>query len=66
MSLSIGIAASLFTAVFFTRLLFDLIYMGRRKRRGDLSHMIELFHNPNYDFIGRRRWAYLVSVALHR
>ena len=30
-SLMIGIAASLFTAVFFTRLVFDLIYMGSRK-----------------------------------
>jgi preprotein translocase subunit SecD len=30
-SLFIGLAASLFTAVFFTRLLFDLIYLGRRK-----------------------------------
>jgi preprotein translocase subunit SecF len=25
--------------------------------------MIEMFHNPNYDFIGKRRWAYLVSLA---
>jgi preprotein translocase subunit SecF len=24
--------------------------------------MIELFRNPNYDFIGRRRWAYLASA----
>ncbi len=30
-SLFVGLLASLFTAVFFTRLLFDLIYMGRRK-----------------------------------
>ena len=30
-SLMIGIAASLFTAVFFTRLLFDLIYTTSRK-----------------------------------
>jgi preprotein translocase subunit SecD len=30
-SLFIGILASLFTAVFFTRLVFDLIYMGRRR-----------------------------------
>jgi preprotein translocase subunit SecD len=30
-SLAIGIAASLFTAVFFTRLVFDLIYKGRRR-----------------------------------
>jgi len=31
-TLMIGIAVSLFTAVFFTRLLFDLIYMGPHKR----------------------------------
>ena len=23
---------------------------------------LEIFHNPNYDFIGKRRWAYLVSI----
>lgn len=32
-SLAIGIAASLFTAVFFTRLLFDLLYTGPRRLR---------------------------------
>jgi len=26
--------------------------------------MIELFRNPNYDFIGKRKWAYIVSIAL--
>ncbi len=30
-SLAIGILASLFTAVFFTRLIFDLVYMGSRR-----------------------------------
>jgi preprotein translocase subunit SecD len=30
-TLMIGIVASLFTAVFFTRVLFDLLYMGRRR-----------------------------------
>jgi preprotein translocase subunit SecD len=30
-SLMIGILASLFTAVFFTRLIFDLVYMGQRR-----------------------------------
>jgi len=30
-SLFIGLGASLFTAYFFTRLLFDIVYMGRRK-----------------------------------
>jgi preprotein translocase subunit SecF len=24
--------------------------------------MIELFHSPSYDFIGKRRWAYIASV----
>jgi preprotein translocase subunit SecD len=32
-SLFVGLAASLFTAVFFTRLLFDVIYVGRRHVR---------------------------------
>jgi len=26
--------------------------------------MIELFHDPNYNFIGRRRWAYSISLAI--
>ena len=26
--------------------------------------MIELFHNPNYNFIGRRKWAYIISAAI--
>jgi preprotein translocase subunit SecF len=25
--------------------------------------MIELFKTPNYDFIGRRRWAYVISIV---
>ncbi len=25
--------------------------------------MIELFPNPNYDFIGKRKWAYIISAA---
>ena len=24
--------------------------------------MIELFRSPSYDFIGKRRWAYIVSI----
>jgi preprotein translocase SecF subunit len=26
--------------------------------------MIELFKNPNYDFIGKRKWAYIVSLVI--
>ena len=25
--------------------------------------MIELFRSPNYDFIGKRKWAYIISIA---
>src|SRR3989475_1929067 len=31
---------------------------------GDAATMIELFKNPNYDFIGKRKWAYYVSIAI--
>ena len=26
--------------------------------------MIELFHEPNYNFIGKRRWAYIISLLI--
>ena len=26
--------------------------------------MIELFKSPNYDFIGKRRWAYTISIII--
>ena len=26
--------------------------------------MIEIFRNPNYNFIGQRRWAYAVSLVI--
>jgi preprotein translocase SecF subunit len=26
--------------------------------------MIEIFHNPNYDFIGKRKWAYIASALV--
>ena len=26
--------------------------------------MIELFHSPNFNFIGKRKWAYIVSIAI--
>ena len=26
--------------------------------------MIELFHSPNYNLIGRRKWAYIVSITI--
>jgi preprotein translocase SecF subunit len=26
--------------------------------------MIEIFHNPSYDFIGKRKWAYIISALV--
>ena len=26
--------------------------------------MMEIFHNPNYDFIGKRKWAYIISALV--
>ena len=59
-SLFVGLTASLFTAVFFTRLLFDVDLHGAAEGGGHLD-MIQLFPQPNYDFIGKRKWAYLLS-----
>jgi protein-export membrane protein SecD len=62
-TLAIGIFASLFTAVFFTRLIFDIVYMRGARSRASLSRaaMLQIFVNANYDFVGKRRWFYLVS-----
>lgn len=38
---------------------------GERTSRGcQTGALRRIFTNPDYDFIGRRRWAYAVSVAL--
>lgn len=64
--LMIGIACSLFTAVFITRLIIEWRLNGKR------SHMIKFttpfsskwFPQINYDFVGKRKLAYFFSAAV--
>ena len=64
-TLLIGIATSLFTAIFITRLLVDW-YIGGKTRRLDFSTAItkNLFKNINIDFLGKRKIAYIFSGIL--
>src|SRR5207249_8764923 len=38
-------------------------HLRRPSQAGSHLRMIEIFRKPNYDFIGKRRWAYYVSIA---
>jgi len=60
-TLSIGILASFFTAIVVTRVIFDM--MTKNKVISRLK-MLNLIKQPNIDFIGRRKIAYIVSVVL--
>ncbi len=59
--LMIGIIASMFTALFGTRTLFEI--MMRVKKFHQL-HMLKFFSKPSIDFIGKRKIAYIVSLAV--
>ncbi len=59
-TLSIGILASMFTALFMTRAMFDLLL-----RKGLIKElkMIQLFKRPNIDFLSKRKVAAIISGA---
>ncbi len=60
-TLSMGIVASMFTALFMTRAIFDLLlYKGWLQKLG----MATLFKRPNVDFLGVRRLAMGASILL--
>ncbi len=60
-TLGIGVVASMFTSLFMTRAIFDLLlYLGRLKK---LS-MASLVRNPQIQFLSFRRISTVVSVAL--
>ncbi len=61
LTLTIGICTSMFTALVVTRVILDLISLSPRFT--DLK-MFQMFKNPNFDFIGKLRPAFLVSGAL--
>ncbi|MDD5644353.1 MAG: protein translocase subunit SecD [bacterium] len=58
--LMIGIAASMFTALFGTRTFFEI--MMKIKKFHQL-HMLRFFSKPNIDFVGKRMIAYCVSLV---
>ncbi len=60
-TLSIGIMTSMFTALFLTRLMFD--YFDRMFKYRDMK-MFHLLSSPAYDFLGKRRIAFVVSIVL--
>ncbi len=60
-TLSIGILASMFTAIVVTRVVFDIL--TKNKIISGLR-MLHLIKQPNFDFIGKRKRAYLVSIAI--
>lgn len=63
-TLLIGIATSLFTAIFITRLFIDK-YVYSEKRLSFATPLTKnLFKNINIDFIGKRKIAYVVSGIL--
>jgi SecD/SecF fusion protein len=60
-TLSLGVVLNLFTALFGTRVVYDWLLLKRWLKR--LS-FFELFERPNIDFIGWRRYAFVLSGCL--
>lgn len=63
-TLMIGIATSLFTAIFITRLLVDW-YIGRKKSLQFATGITKnLFRNVNIDFLAKRKMSYTISGVI--
>ncbi len=60
-TLSIGILASVFTAIVVTRVILDLLTQNKVISRLKMLHLIR---EPNIDFIGHRKIAYIASVVI--
>ncbi|NQS99976.1 MAG: protein translocase subunit SecD [Candidatus Omnitrophica bacterium] len=60
-TLTIGILASMFTALVLSRLIFDLISLSKGIKG---LPMFQFVKNPRFDFIGKRKMAYLISLFL--
>jgi len=62
LTLMIGILASLFSALVITKLLFE--FMLAKKYKIDLGNRSRMFGDLNFDFIGKRKVAYIISGVL--
>ena len=60
-TLMLGLIASLFTALFLTRVIFDFLTRGKRELN---LHMLELLPQPKFDWIGKRFIGYALSAVL--
>ena len=60
-TLSIGILASMFTAIFVTRIVFDLVTSNKKFER---LPMLQFFKKTSIDFIGKRWIAYVLSAIV--
>ena len=60
-TLSIGILASMFTAIFVTRIIFDLVTSNKKFER---LPMLQFFKKTSIDFIGKRWIAYALSAII--
>lgn len=65
-TLMIGIASSLFSAIFITRLLIEAFVGKNNKRKLTFESFISknLLTNPTFEFVTRRRLAYIVSGVI--
>jgi len=61
-TLSIGIIASMFTALIVTRLIVDLLTLGRHSIKK--LRMLQFFAKPNIPFVKIRKFTYLASVIV--
>ena len=60
-TLSIGILASMFTAIFVTRIIFDLVTANKKFEK---LPMLQFFKKTKIDFIGKRWIAYALSAVV--
>ena len=60
-TLSIGILTSMFTAIFVTRIIFDLVTSNKKFER---LPMLQFFKKTSIDFIGKRWIAYALSAIV--
>jgi len=60
-TLTIGLIASMFTGIFVTRIIFEILSGNKNFTK---LHMLKLFPKTNIDFIGKRWFAYTASIVI--
>ncbi|MBU1006443.1 MAG: protein translocase subunit SecD, partial [Candidatus Omnitrophica bacterium] len=60
-TLSIGILASMFTAIFVTRIIFDVVTSNKKFEK---LPMLQFFKKTKFDFVGKRWIAYTISAVV--